>query len=668
MLLIRDFLLWAVVSLHVLGGAAAFRRLFPRESPWFGFVVPALALVLIANFVEHLVALPSLLWLLPLTTVFCLWHLLSPNLRWKGFGLPAGLFLAGFAFTLLLRALEPNIPGMRDGMVDLGMASSFCLGSKVPPPIAWDPDLPLVHYYTLSHYGLSVLTRLFGLDLGTGFNLSSALLSAFDCLIAAAVAWRISRQNVWVTILAPVLLEGASTGVTAYLFCTVRKFNPNEADDVFSGFDDPTNHSPLLKLLRDGCRHELMPPGAWSWLGSFHSTSAGLFLVMFFVWAMSEVLRRKAANWPWICLGAIPLLTIVSSTWALPLEGALLLGAGFWIWYYRIPPRSLRFVGLGVGLSLVLLAPTLWDFLTASTDAQLYWARPQCRVQLCEFLMLWWPIYLPFIALLFAWRTLPLMVKTVLIALPIVFLWSDYYTVANRYDWTGKFWCYLYSVGWIVLLPALFVRRGVGFRLLSLLLVISSLVSLLAWSRYTWRVNAWDVKDEFHLEGIGPFRWKPTLSALLDDLSRLHGKTILTGNAVEGYEGALAAFSGNRSYIAWYDFMDPVVIGSPWPGGAEQRYDEVNAFYEGKCADPLTFLRTRDIAAVVIYPDDNIGSNVIESLKQKLSPYYTYVDHQRGSVNAGIFFFHPEMPPGLASPAVEPVSPALPTAPPTTPK
>ena len=49
MLLLRAVLLWSLVSLHVVGGAAVFRRFFPRESPWWGFFLPSLALVACAG-------------------------------------------------------------------------------------------------------------------------------------------------------------------------------------------------------------------------------------------------------------------------------------------------------------------------------------------------------------------------------------------------------------------------------------------------------------------------------------------------------------------------------------------------------------------------------------------------------------------------------------------
>ena len=135
MLLLRAILLWSVISVHVVGGAVLFRRLFPRESVWFGFIVPALALVSILNFIEHTVAMPSLSGLLPFTTLGCLWALLQLRRHWRQLRLPIGLFLVTFACTLTLRALRPDIVSRRDGTIDLSLMASFCMGQKVPPPL-----------------------------------------------------------------------------------------------------------------------------------------------------------------------------------------------------------------------------------------------------------------------------------------------------------------------------------------------------------------------------------------------------------------------------------------------------------------------------------------------------------------------------------------------------
>jgi Uncharacterized membrane protein (DUF2298) len=661
MLLIRAILLWSIISLHVVGGAAVFRLLFPKESAWLGFVVPSLALVVVMNFIEHLVAVPTLLWLLPFTTLGSIWCLLHPKLNWKGLHLPMGIFLGSFAFTLFLRALKPTIIGVSDGIPDLGVMSSFLMGEKVPPPLSWDPDLPLSRYYALLHYAMSVLTRLLGLDIGTGFNLSSALVSAFDCFTAAAVAWRIGRQKLWITLLAPVLIEGASTGATAYQWFAGPNLDPRQPDDFFNGFDVPENQNLLYKLIHDVvCRHKLVPPGAWSWDGSAHATCGGLFLVLFLIWVMAEVLRRQATNWPWICLGVIPLLTIVTSAWAIPLVALLLLGTIFWIWYLKLYPRNLRFVLLSVGFATALMEPVLAEFLTTGSNSDIHWTGQDCRIQPAEYLILWWPIYLPLVALLFIWPRLSPAIKTVMVCLPLALIGIDLITVTNRDDWIGKLWCYTYGAGWIALVPAVFIQRAIFFRLVTAIIIASSLFSFAAWAGFLWRVNYWEHGDALHLEGTGSFRWDPVLSTILEDLSRLHRKTILTGKTDTGRSPVLAAFTGNRIYIAWWSDIGAVKAGSPAPDIAKQRGQEVNDFYKGKCEDPLLFLRTRDISAVVIFPEDKIDTSVVDNLKKNLAPYYEYIDCHGDNVNAGIFFYHSEMlkwpaalilhPPNLNSP------------------
>ncbi len=656
MLLIRALLLWSIISLHVVGGAVVFRRLFPRESPWFGFIVPGLTLVLVMNFIEHLVAIPSLLWLLPFSTLGFLWALIHPKTDWKGLRLPTSIFLGAFAFTVAQHLLKPDIVAMRDGVVDLCLMSCFCGGETVPPTFNWNPPFHLSQYYVLGHYAISVLTRLFGLDIGTGFNLSSALLSAFDCVIAAAAAWVISRKRIWITILAAVLVECAATGATAYLWLTTQHFDPNRAMNLLMGKDAPTTSNPIWKWLQPSIwydRRELMAPGTWSWLGSFHSTSGGQFLTLFSVWSLVELLRRRVSNWPWICLGAIPLLSLVTSTWAVPLEGLLLLGGLFWVWYYKLSPENFRFVVLGLVFITVLLTPMLLEFLTTAAILPSGWTDADSHTQVIEFLILWWPIYLPWFALIFFWPKLHPAVKTIIIVLPIAFLSMEFYTVGGRPDYTSKLWGYIYCIGWSALFPALAMRRAILLRCLTCLLLISSLFSFFAWSEYTWHTRK--DRDIFHLEGTGSFRCDPLRGPLLSALSQMKGETVLTGKSSDMYceSPALAAFTGNRTYITWSYFCDSVA-GANTYGEAQQREKEVNEIYDGKCNNPLLFLRTHAIAAIVVYPGDNISTDVITALKRQLAPYYEYSDFSDDSnINSGIFIFHPETmlwPTGVLSP------------------
>jgi hypothetical protein len=101
MLAIHLGLLWCLVCVHIVGAACLFSRLFRRESPWFGFVLPALALVLVMNFIEHGVGFSTLRWALPVTFLGLLWTIVSAlqaegllflrALRRLGHGAPHGI-------------------------------------------------------------------------------------------------------------------------------------------------------------------------------------------------------------------------------------------------------------------------------------------------------------------------------------------------------------------------------------------------------------------------------------------------------------------------------------------------------------------------------------------------------------------------------------------------
>ncbi len=58
--------------------------------------------------------------------------------------------------------------------------------------------------------------------------------------------------------------------------------------------------------------------------------------------------------------------------------------------------------------------------------------------------------------------------------------------------------------------------------------------------------------------------------------------------------------------------------------------------------DPLGFLRSNDIAAVMIYPDDTIPDKLVQQFRTQLAPDYYYVDCKGdGPNNAGIFLRYP---------------------------
>ena len=636
---------WLLLSIHVVGGAVWFRRFFPRESPWFGFIIPALVLIVVLNFIEHCIGMPTLIWLLPFSLIACISVMLDPDTKWKGLRLPTGIFLVAFAFTLFLRALKPNIFAVSSGNYDLPVIASFCMGEKVPPSFCWFPPYNLGQYYTFVHYGASVLIRLLNVDVGTGFNLSSALLSAWICFATAAIAWRVSRQRAWIAILAAVLVECAANGTTAYLCFTSPTIDPTQSAVLFNDVDDASNKSPLLKLLRPVgdyfSRRELEIPGYWSWLGTYHATNGGQFFTLFSVWSLVEVLRRRPSNWPWIGLVVTPVLMLITSAWGAPMV-AVLMAAGLAVAsYYRLLPQSARLVLAVLTATAVLLAPTLNDFLVSVVSLWREETWGDNHTQFYEFLLDWWPIFLPWLAALCVWPRLSPAVKIVWVLAPLSFWWVEYYTVAARVDMTGKLWGYLWGMAWCVLFPVVAMRRGWGFRILTAVLLLSNFVSFFFWMKWTLQTTPWDT-DVYNLQGAGLLQSDPLQAKVMAAVAPIRGQILLAGTpSISCNNCPILA-----NYTLNYDYIDATyfVNGFFCPGAQKQadlRCQGVIDFYAGKIADPLAFLRYRNIAAVIIWPEDHIRDAVVAKLRQQLAPSYVYRDLNPGNApNAGVFIYH----------------------------
>lgn len=659
MLLLRALLLWALVSLHVVGGALLFRRLFREESAWLGFIVPALAFCLGLNFLEHFVAFPSLLGLLPFTTLGSLLLLVRPDFDWRNWRgaltgggaecrieawrelrLPGCVFLGSFAFAFLIRCLEPSVLASSDGLSDLNLIANFCHGETLPPTDGWMPPFKLEYYYTFQHYAASVIIRLLGVDLGTGDNLAHAVLMAFTCLAAAAVGWGVS-QRAWIAGLMPVLIFAAATGSSAYLLLTEPNPSPWEMTNLTGGLDHPDGN-PIWKLLAAPPYHErleLQVPGLWTWRDEYHPNAGGHLLVLCALWMLVDVLRTERRNWPWIGALVVPFFAIVTSTWALPMTG-LLCGSGLLLaWRGGRRPRNGLLVGSAVAVGLIALWPTLLPLLNAPNSPPVMWNRPEWRTPLAEFLIQWWPIVLLWLALLPGWFRLPVAIRVAHVVVPYMLLGIECINIEDgRYNTIEKMWGYTFGVGFVAFFPAVAARRDIGSRLVVVLLILSSVIALGGWERTT--ASGINAKDVWHLEGNGILRLNPQRARLLQSLAPLHGATILTGKVIWDYNDspALAVFSGNRAYIAWTWSEYHYGHG----GESDFRAAQVNDFYAGKMTDPLPFLEGHALAAVVIWPDDEITDNLLARLKQQLAARYAYVDCRGNSAqNAGVFLRQP---------------------------
>ena len=668
---IQALYLWAFISALAVGCALVFRRFFPEESPWFGFLVPPLALVLALNFVEHFVALPDLLPLLPLLIFLIGWLARDARYSRRELLLPTFIFLGSFAFTFGIRCLQPDILPTSDGLSDLNKINNYCQGQTLPPIDTWMPPYHYVWYYSLQHYAASIVKRLLHVDLGVAYNISHALLSALTCVAGAAAAHRLSGGRAWITVAVPFLIESAATGSMAYL----RLSNPNYsfwlANNLSGGVIDydaakAAGHpdtNPLWSWLAQNPyreRLELQVPGFWTWRDEYHANMAGHFLTLLSVFVMAELILRVRTLWPWVMAATIPLIAVVSSTWAYPI--CILLNLGMAIIALGCGCRPLSWARLGIilGVSLVVLWPIFYDVTSSPQVPDILWTKTEWRAFWREFLVQWWPIILLWITACFYIRTLSPVVRWILVVVPLMLIGVELITVEGRYNTVEKMWGYTFGAGLIALfpvvaaksglhelyeaghveglsgmIPILTRRAGLGPRLVVIILLLSATISLSSWIYNTLRWAPWD-GGIFHLEGDHYLTIDEQKKEMLRVMKGVRHRTFLSGKCIWCYNEspALAVFSENRSFIAW-SYFESV---ADYPDVATYREKLNNDFYAGTMTHPLTFLTTHDIAGIVIWPDDDISDAILAKIDVEINSTYEYIDLKgTGNNNAGIF-------------------------------
>jgi hypothetical protein len=123
---------------------------------------------------------------------------------------------------------------------------------------------------------------------------------------------------------------------------------------------------------------------------------------------------------------------------------------------------------------------------------------------------------------------------------------------------------------------------------------------------------------------------------LLEVAGRLNSATILCGKPSWGYilSPAVANFSGNRAFVGWT--YPEELAGHEHEAVARSKFSD--DFYSGRVSDPLPYLGSHDVAAVVIWPEDEIPDDILAQLQKALARDYLYIDCKRdGPNNAGIF-------------------------------
>jgi len=638
MLYLSALSLGVLICLHVIGASCWFHKLFPKESPWWGFFLPALSVVILLNFIEHFVPLPTLFWLLPFSTGGFVWLMVSRDCPWAKLRLPSGLFVGTFFFVLSIKCMQPNVNFYcTEGLTDLNRILDFSLGEKVPPPDCWLPPYPHSGYYTFMHYGASVLQRLFNLNIGTAYNLGSVLLNSLVLLACAAVAHSLSNGRAWVAVLMLIVMLGGFTGSTPIqTLMHLSSPAPTKSIDITLDWDDPAKNdfAWLLHYVPPADAFRVYVPGCYAYYSEFHATIAGHFLALLTVFGVVEVLRRERTRFAWIFLLVVPVFTYLSCPWFVFIVGMLAGPTLVFAWTIGRRPDQSRTVIVGSVVTLALLTPTLCSFMHGSISQPIGWAT-YWRHDFWIIALQYWPTYVPWLALCFVWRNLDVTARWLLLWLIPIFLFTEFIFFGDRQTTTEKTMGGFYGVALVVVGPLLFMQKGWVYRGISGALVLSGLITCAAWTFTIHRDTDWG-GGFMHLEGDYFIQRLPQWHAMEVALRPMHSQTILIGKNTDAWfeSPCLPAFTNNRSFVGWTNAEDACGCGDE----ARARAAVNNRFYEGTMANPLHFLKINQIAAVLVCPVDKMSDEWLARTKAQLAPEFSYVDCKGNDPdNAGVF-------------------------------
>ncbi len=662
MLLLRALLLEFLVVFHVVGAAVLFRRLWPRESPWLAYILPTLGVMAVFNFGEHFIPFQTLAFLLPVTIVGLGWSLIRPGYSWEGLRLPTGIFIFVFTWCLAIKCLNPEITNNTEGVADMARVLDFSLGSTLPATDVWCPPYDHGGYYTFQHYGASLLKRLFNLDIGTGYNMGYTLLNTLTCLVGAGAAYRMSGNRTWVAIATLVVLLANFTGSAVFL--VFRDWSSPDFQLAIN-IGDPWNGKDLRNdMVRNPFywvynyqwtfTGDILDPVKWvdpygpqvlrlftctfnTYFPEFHANLGGHFMTILTLLAANEAFRIERTNLPWICLLLIPFLTLLTATWFFIIVTVLCVGCLVTCLISGRRPQNLRYVLLGTALFAILLWPSVDTLISGAGSYPVpFKFTPWLEyTPMGEFVIQWWPVWLPWLILCFMWRQMNLLARWIFIAVPVLLLFVEACTFADRGLTVEKMWGALYSTGLVTFLPIIFSNRNLALRLFTVAYLLISSVMVVAWVKQVTHDVYWQAMA-FHLKGDTVFQNSPQFKRLLQVLKGQRGITILPGKCVWSYNMApsIIGFSENRCFMAW--FAQEYQCGHG--GEAEYRNQMINDFYDGKNADPLPFLRANDIQAVLIWPEDAISDELLAQFKKQLGPDFFYKDCKEGGPNnCGLF-------------------------------
>lgn len=609
-------------------------------------VAGVLAVCLAGFSLEHLVGFGPRLVLLPLSTAA------AAALIWRHRGLlrenwpVEAAFGVGFLYCLAWRFAFPDIDPVGERMPNLAMIEGYMRGTRLPAPDLWMYPYRANFYYSFQHYGAALLGRLLGLGPGMTYQLAFCTLVG---LIALLVASCISRLCAWpagrVVSALSLALGGSGAVVAALLFLT-RSYVFDSVNFLGEAMED-ARFTPLGKAVASWMRNpgvldRDLPMWPLSYVvarGDYHPPLSGFLLLAFAATLIAAQETRVVDAGRKACdalLGASLPIALISDTWIFPLQSLLVIG---WFLY-----RGLRgdWRGLLLGLAGAAAAgaleyPYLVEFAQQAVGqyAAIRWTEPSDRTPLLGWLLIFWPVVgILGLALLnrerrpFS-RFLIALWCAELAATELLYNHDYFGGVWIRFNSTLKWWSWVYAGIVLTLGAANLGSKSRVCRVGTLLLLLPSLIFGAELAREFWNLPK---PTAGRLAGSGWIEHDPVVRDMVVVLaSRPDGVAIESGLGMDNTESpAVSLFSGKQSLLGWP--WREIFWRGPFVE-VRERLAQIDAFYNGRMADPVPWLLYNHVTFILWLPRDNAEANArFPPLAEKLKGHYFW--HQMYGADA----------------------------------
>lgn len=586
-------------------------------------VASPILLCLLLFFLEHLHGFGNISWLWPLTTAISAFFIMRKVATLRHHWRIEAAFIASFVYALMWRYAFPDIDANSEKLTNLHFIGSFMGGATLPPVDTWLPPYKLDIYYTFQQYSASLMGRLFGLDVGTTFNIGLCSVIALTITASAtAIAKFCPEPRLRYLVLAAFVVGG--TGASLLIHFMMDKPPELWSSMRFIGeISDPNLiNTPLGAWVREmayppnpTATHiaSKLPSETFSYLaylGDFHAPVSGFLLLSLALMCIALMDRDPKDPAALSVLISTVAISIAANTWLFPFQAILV---GTWLYYQYITKRAPEWrIAISAGIiSLLLILPHLKGFSIQSLDfkTSIKLVTPEESTPWLMGIFLHWPIII-----LIAFGLLPQGKQGLSTYFAII--WACLYIFSetcyiddtylgdyNRFNTTLKWWPWI-QTGALLSLGAL----NLGHR--NKIARYGTTLVLIVISSYAFDLGrTWLLTPKNHLARLDGAAWitdDNVQKAILDFLKSIEPGVVLERVPTGGftYAPAMAMFSGHPSMLGWSGHE------SLWRGyrtDINVLQEQSNAFFEGKLVDSVTWLRQNKVRYIVWLKNDNIA-------------------------------------------------------------